>query len=217
MFGRDIFSRLVIGARITLAISLSANAIAMLVGSIVGILGGYFGGRFDFFATQFINTLLAFPTLILGLLLVAVLGPNFVNIVIAISFTTLPSYARISRGATIALKNREYIEACRSMGFSNIRIMTKHILPNVFPQVLVMSSLWTATAIRSEASLAFLGLGVKAPIPTWGGMIRSGFDVLLDMPWLAIAPSIAILLMMFALNLLGDGLRDAVDPKLRQE
>src|SRR5262249_6624815 len=157
------------------------------------------------------------PSLILGLIIVVMLGPSMLNIVIAISLTSLPAFARIARAPTIAIKQREFIEAGRALGFSDLRILIGHILPNILPEILVMASLWLANAMRTEASLAFIGLGVKPPTPTWGGMIREGFENILDTAWLALAPGAAILIVVFALNLLGDGLRDAIDPKLKGE
>ncbi len=216
-FGRDILSRLLYGAQISLIIGVVSTLIALVVGSIIGVLAGYYGGRFDMIVMQAMDVLLAFPSLILGLLIVAMLGPSMANIIAAIAVTSIPQFARIARAPTISVKEREYIEACRSLGYSDARIMGLHILPNIFPEILVMASLWLAAAIRTEASLAFVGLGVKPPIPTWGGMIREGFENILDSAWLAIMPGIAILVVVFALNLLGDGLRDAIDPKLRGE
>ena len=216
-FGRDILARLLYGAQISLIIGVVSTLIALVVGSIIGILAGYYGGRFDMIVMQAMDVLLAFPSLILGLLIVAMLGPSMANIIAAIAVTSIPQFARIARAPTISVKEREYVEACRSLGYSDARIMGLHILPNIFPEILVMASLWLAAAIRTEASLAFVGLGVKPPIPTWGGMIREGFENILDSAWLAIMPGIAILVVVFALNLLGDGLRDAIDPKLRGE
>jgi peptide/nickel transport system permease protein len=216
-FGRCILSRLLHGARYSLFIGLAATLFAMLVGSLIGILAGWYGGRFDTVVMQAMDVLLAFPALILGLILVAMLGPTLPNIVLAIALTSVPAFARIARAPTIAVKEREYVEACRSLGYSDARIMFLHILPNIFAEILVMSSLWLASAIRTEASLAFIGLGLKPPTPTWGGMIRDGFENILDTYWLALSPGIAILVVVFALNLLGDGLRDAVDPKLKGE
>ena len=216
-FGRDVFARLLYGARTTLAIALSANLGAMVVGTLVGLFAGYFGGRLDIVLMQMMDALLALPALILGLLLVAVLGPNAVNIAVAISLTLIPAYARVARAPTIAIKQREYIASGRALGYSDARLMFGHILPNVTPEVLVVASLWTASAVRVEASLAFIGLGVRPPAATWGGMIRDGFENILDGPYLVIFPGLAILLLVFALNLMGDGLRDAIDPKLREE
>jgi peptide/nickel transport system permease protein len=143
------------------------------------------------------------------------LGPSLFNIILAIALTSVPAFARIARAPTIALKGRDFIEACRSLGFSTPRILVRHVLPNIFAEILVMGSLWLANAIRTEASLAFIGLGLRPPTPTWGGMIREGFDNILDSPWLAVVPGTAVLIVIFSLNLIGDGLRDAVDPKLK--
>lgn len=216
-YGRDIYSRLVYGARISLVIGIASTVIALVVGSVIGILAGWYGGRFDIIVMQTMDMLLAFPSLILGLILVAMLGPTMTNIIIAIALTSIPSFARIARAPTISVKEREFIDAGRALGFSDVRLMAGHVLPNIFPEILVMGSLWLANAIRTEASLAFIGLGVKPPIPTWGGMIREGFENILDSYWLVLAPSIAILVVVFALNILGDGLRDAIDPKLKGE
>src|SRR5580692_12910173 len=216
-YGRDTLSRLLYGARISLVISLSATLIAMAAGAAIGMLAGWRGGRFDAVTMQAMDMLLAFPSLILGLMLVAMLGPNMPNIIAAIALTSLPTFARIARAPTIAMKGRDFIEACRTLGFSDTRILCGHILPNIFPEILVMGTLWLANAIRTEASLAFIGLGLKPPTPTWGGMIREGFENILDSPWLAIVPSVAVLIVVFGVNLLGDGLRDAIDPKLRNE
>jgi peptide/nickel transport system permease protein len=191
--------------------------IAMLAGTVIGMLAGWRGGRFDTITMQLMDMLLAFPSLILGLIIVAMLGPSIGNIIAAIALTSVPPFARIARAPTIAVKGRDFVEACRSLGFSDTRILSRHILPNIFPEILVMGSLWLANSIRTEASLAFIGLGLKPPTPTWGGMIREGFENILDSAWLAIAPGMAILIVVFALNLLGDGLRDAIDPKLKNE
>jgi peptide/nickel transport system permease protein len=216
-YGRDIFSRLLHGARYSLIIGIAATFFAMVLGSIIGIVSGYYGGRFDTIIMQVMDILLAFPSLILGLIIVAMLGPTLTNIIIAIALTSVPSFARIARAPTIAVKEREFVEAGRSLGYSDARLMFIHILPNIAAEILVMFSLWTASSIRTEASLAFIGLGLKPPTPTWGGMIREGFENILESYWLALMPGLAILIVVFALNLLGDGLRDAIDPKLKGE
>ena len=213
-YGRDIYARLLHGARISLTIGGLAILSAMVIGSAIGIVAGYYGGKIDVVMMQIMDVLLAFPTLILGLIIVAMLGPSMQNMIIAISLTAIPPFARIARAPTIVVKERDFIEACRALGY-DLRIMVYHILPNVLSDILVMASLWLATAIRVEASLSFIGLGVKPPTPTWGGMIREGFENILDNPWLSIFPGLAILLVVFSLNLLGDGLRDAIDPKTR--
>ena len=216
-FGRDIFSRIVFGARISLVIGLSAVLMAMVVGSFLGVLSGYLGGWVDQLVGQATNILLAFPSLILGLMVVAFLGPSMVNLISAIALAPVPQFVRVARAPTVALRDRDYIQACRALGFSPLRTMLRHVLPNIWPEILVMATLWLATAIRVEASLAFIGLGVKPPTPTWGGMIREGFENILTSLWLAIFPSLAILVVVFALNLIGDGLRDALDPRLRKD
>ncbi|MBM3598187.1 MAG: ABC transporter permease [Alphaproteobacteria bacterium] len=214
-FGRDILSRLLHGARYSLVIGSVATVSAMIIGSAIGIVSGYVGGRVDLAVMQVMDVLMSFPSLIMGLMIVAVLGPSMGNLIFAIALTAIAPFARIARAPTIVIKQRDFIEACRALGFSDLRIMVVHILPNVMAEILVLGTLWLATSIRVEASLSFIGLGLKPPIPSWGGMVREGFEVILDSAWLSIFPSLAILLIIFALNMLGDGLRDAVDPKLR--
>ena len=216
-FGRDVYARLVWGARISLVVSISAITIALVVGGTIGLVSGYVGGRFDMLVMQAMDVLLSFPALILGLIIVALLGPSLHNLVIAISLTALAPFARIARAPTLIVKERQFVEAGRALGYSHARIVFVHVLPNILAEILVMASLWMATAVRVEASLSFIGLGVRPPTPTWGGMIRDGFENILDAPWLSIYPGLAILTLIFSLNMLGDGLRDATDPKLRGE
>jgi len=214
-FGRDIWARTVYGAQTSLLIGFASTALAVLIGSAIGVLAGWYGGRFDAFVMQVMDILLAFPSLILGMIVVAMLGPSLTNIVLAIALTSIPPFARIARAPTIAIKGRDFIAACRAFGFSTPRILLVHVLPNILSEILVMAALWLANAIRTEASLAFIGLGLKPPVPTWGGMIREGFDNIFDNPWLALVPGTAVLAVIFALNLMGDGLRDAIDPRLK--
>jgi peptide/nickel transport system permease protein len=216
-FGRDILSRLLWGARISLSVSLSAIVAAMVIGGTIGMVSGYVGGRFDLFVMQVMDVLLSFPSLILGLIVVALLGPDLVNLIVAIALTAIAPFARIARAPTLALKERAFVEAGRALGYSHTRILFRHILPNITSEVMVMATLWLATAVRVEASLSFIGLGVKPPTPTWGGMTRDGFENILDAPWLAVFPGFAILFLVLGLNMVGDGLRDATDPKLRNE
>ncbi len=216
-FGRDVYARLVWGARISLSVSISAITLALVVGGTIGLVSGYVGGRFDMLVMQVMDILLSFPALILGLIIVALLGPSQANLIVAIALTALAPFARITRAPTLIVKERQFVEAGRALGFGHARILFVHVLPNIVSEVLVMASLWMATAVRVEASLSFIGLGVRPPTPTWGGMIRDGFENILDAPWLCIYPGLAILALIFSLNMLGDGLRDATDPKLRGE
>ncbi len=216
-FGRDVLARLLHAARISLLIGAFSIALAMTIGSAIGIAAGYLGGWFDAAVTSLLDVLLSFPTLLLGLMVVAMLGPSMGNLVIAIAITELAPFARVARAPTITLKGRDFVEAGRALGFSDLRLVVVHIIPNLLSEVVVVASLWLATAIRTEASLSFIGLGVKPPTATWGGMIREGFENILDAPWLALAPSLAILVTVLGLNLLGDGLRDAIDPRARRD
>jgi peptide/nickel transport system permease protein len=216
-YGRDVLSRILWGARISLAIAVSSITVAIVIGGTIGMVSGYVGGQIDLIVMQTMDVLLSFPSLILGLIVVALLGPDLINLVAAIALTAIAPFARIARAPVLSLKERTFIEAGRALGFSHLRILFVHILPNILSEVLVMGSLWMATAVRTEASLSFIGLGVKPPTATWGGMMREGFENILDAPWLSIWPGIAILLLVLGLNMIGDGLRDATDPRLRGE
>lgn len=215
VYGRDSLSRALYGLRLSLFIGLTATAIAFVIGTALGILAGFKGGWIDALIMRAMDILMAFPTLITGLMIVAVLGASVPNIIIAIVTTIVPNFARVARAPTIALKEREFVEACRALGYSDLRIMAVHIFPNVLGDVLVLASLWAAYAIRVEAYLSFIGLGIAPPVPTLGTMIREGFEKMLDAPWVTIYPSLVLLVVVFALNLVGDGVRDATDPKLR--
>jgi peptide/nickel transport system permease protein len=215
-YGRDVLSRLIYGARVSLFVGIVAITIAMVIGTTVGVLSGYIGGRFDSFVMAVVDIMLSFPSLLLGMLVAAVLGASLENLIIAIAITEIAPFARLARAPTLVLKESDFISASRAMGCGHIRIMGVHIVPNIMSEILVMGSLWMATAIRTEASLSFIGLGVRPPTPTWGGMIREGFENILEAWWLALFPSVFVFVTVLALNLLGDGLRDATDPRLRQ-
>jgi peptide/nickel transport system permease protein len=216
-YGRDVLSRLIYGARVSLLVGFVAIVIAMCIGASLGILAGYLGGLVDQLIMGLVDVLLSFPTLLLGLMVAAMLGASLENLIIAIAITEIAPFVRVARAPTIALKQRDFVEAGRALGYGPLRLMGVHILPNMISDVVVLGSLWMASAIRTEASLSFIGLGVPPPAATWGGMIREGFENILDAWWLTVFPSIAILLTVLALNLLGDALRDAIDPKLRSE
>ncbi|MFQ5916269.1 MAG: ABC transporter permease [Candidatus Binatia bacterium] len=212
-FGRDVLSRIVLGTRVSLGIALSAVGFAIVVGSVVGVIAGYKGKIVDTITIRVIDMLMTFPTIILGLMVLAVLGSGMFNLAVAIAVAITPRFARVARGSAIAMRERDYVQAARALGMSDFRIIFVHVLPNLANEVLVVGTLWTGTAILQEAGLSFIGLGVKPPTPSWGGMIRDGVNQLLSQPWLSIAPGVAIFIVVLAFNMIGDGLRDVMDPK----
>lgn len=214
-YGRDILSRVIYGSRASLIVGFTSVSFSMFIGTIIGMVAGYCGGKLDDLVMRGVDILLSFPTLLLGLLIVAILGPGLVNTIIAIAISILPRFARLARGPTVTVKEAVYIEASRACGQSDTRIIINHVLPNIMGPILVMGTLWLATAIRIEANLSFLGLGVQPPTPSWGNMIRAGVNNITITPWLAIFPGIAITIAVLGFNMVGDGLRDALDPKLQ--
>lgn len=214
-FGRDVLSRVMWGARLSLAIGLGATVFGLVVGGALGVVAGYKGGWVDALVVRVIDVLLSFPSFILCLLIVAVVGPGIPILIAAIGVSLVPKFARVARGSAMSVARREFIDACRTMGASDLRIMVKHVGPNVAGELLVMASLWTAHAILIEASLSFLGLGIRPPTPTLGGMMLEGMNVLHEAWWLTVMPGVAIFTFVLALNVIGDRLRDAVDPRLK--
>lgn len=213
-FGRDVLSRILIGGRASLLVALLSVGSAMILGVAIGAVTGFLGGIADDITGRLVDMMLSFPTLLLGLMVVAALGPGAVNTAIAIAVSLLPRFIRLARGATIVLREREFIAAAHASGQRPLTIVYRHVLRNIIGPIVVMGSLWTAEAIRIEANLSFLGLGVQPPQPSWGNLIREGVERISLAPWLAIFPGIAISLSILALNLVGDGVRDLLDPKL---
>jgi peptide/nickel transport system permease protein len=214
-FGRDVLARVLFAGRISLMVGVCSVLLGGLIGCGMGLVAGYTGGRVENVTMRLVDTLMAFPSLLLGLLVLAVLGPGLFKMILAIGIMLSPAFARVMHGSALSLKKREFVEGARSVGASPARIVGRHILPNVMGEVVVLGSLWTASAIRIEASLSFIGLGVSPPTPTWGNMIRDGTPHLINAPYLSIFPGLAILLAVLGFNLLGDGLRDVLDPHLR--
>ena len=215
--GRDVLTRLLYGARVSLAVGVVPTLISMTIGVAVGMISGYYGGKIDYILMRFADVVLAFPSLLLAMVIMYVLGGSVFNIFLALALVGWASVARVARSETISLKESEYVEAARSMGVKSVRIILRHILPNCVPSLIVLFTLNVPSAILSESSLSFLGIGIQPPNSSWGLMVNMGRQFLYNAPWISLAPSAAIMLVVLACNFLGDGLRDVLDPHLNNE
>lgn len=215
--GRDVLSRIIFGARISLTIGLVPTLISMAIGTVLGLCAGVYGGKVDFVIMRLADVMLAFPSLLLAMVVMYTMGGGLINIFIALSLINWASTARVVRSQTLSLKEKEYVEVARSIGVSRWTIMFRHILPNCLPSLIVLFTLNIPSAILSEASLSFLGVGAQPPSASWGLMAVRGKKYLFSEPWLCIAPSVAIMIVVLAFNFLGDGLRDVLDPYLKEQ
>jgi peptide/nickel transport system permease protein len=213
LFGRDVLTRVLYGGRISLSIGGLAALLAAVPGLLLGLLSGFYGGVFDRVVMRITDVALAFPSLILSLGIVAILEPGLVNVTIAVGLASIPGYVRLVRGSVLKVKETLYVEAARAIGCSNRRILLRHVLPNVAASVLVLATMDVAWAILRATSLSFLGLGAQPPTPEWGAMIDAGREFLRVAPWVSLAPSSVMMLAVLSINLLGDALRDALDPR----
>lgn len=214
--GRDIFSRILYGGRVSLTIGIISVGIGLFCGGSLGVLAAYYGGIAEAVIMRIVDVLMAIPSIILSISVCAALGSGIVNTMIAVGISSIPTYARVFRSSVISEKSKEYIEAAKAVGAGNVRIILKHILPNSIAPVIVQASLGVAQAITTAASLSFIGLGIQPPNPEWGALLSSGRQYIRDFPHMVVYPGIAIMLTVLALNLIGDGLRDALDPRLKR-
>jgi peptide/nickel transport system permease protein len=215
-FGRDVLTRVIVGSRISLMVGFASAGLGATIGAILGILGGYFGGKLDSVIQRTMDILLAFPMLVLALAMVTALGPSIVNVILALAIVVVPNSARVIRASALSVRERPFIEAAENLGYSKLRILVRHVLPNCVAPYIILVTAALATAILSEASLSFLGLGAPPPEPSWGAMLSGKTQTYMsEAPWLAIFPGLAISLVVFGFNFLGDALRDVLDPRLR--
>lgn len=215
--GRDMLSRIIYGSRISLLIGILPTAISMLIGTVLGLFAGYYGNKADFLIMRLADIMLAFPSLLLAMVVMYIRGGGIVNIFVALSLVNWAGTARVVRAETLSLKEKEYVEAARSMGVSDLRILIRHILPNCVPSLIVLFTLGIPSAILAESSLSFLGVGAQPPSASWGLLVVTAKKYLFTEPWLVIAPSMAIMIVVLAFNFLGDGLRDALDPYMKEQ